>query len=188
MGYNMTTFQSVVCMLKGTSTKTVLFSKVLRTILASWMLVMSSPTLFAQSLNSSEPAAAKPKEKTQNANVIVIFCDDLGYGELPAYRRLYKGADELTTAIGSFTPNLDRLANEGIVCTRAYAHNWCAPSRQSLLSGLWQMRKSAFKGQPWIGRHMRNAGLKTAQFGKYHGVGEELVTVAHNGKYNEFDE
>jgi len=150
-------------------------------------IIMFGALLLSSSLTWAESsAAARPKEKTPN--VIVIFCDDLGYGELPTYRRLYKGGDAFKTAIGSFTPNLDRLANEGIVCTRAYAHNWCAPARQSLLSGLWQMRKSAFKGQAWIGRHMRNAGLKTAQFGKYHGVGEKLVTVAHNGKYNEFDE
>ena len=146
-------------------------------------LLLSSSLMWAQN-----NAAHSPKVKTQNANVIVIFCDDLGYGELPTYRQLYKGGDEFETAIGSFTPNLDRLADEGIFCTRAYAHNWCAPSRQSLLSGLWQMRKSAFNGQPWIGRQMHNAGLKTAQFGKYHGKGEQLVTVPHNGEYNEFDE
>lgn len=132
--------------------------------------------------------ALEATELARNKNVIVVFCDDLGYGELPVYHDLYQGGEVFKTAIGSFTPNLDRLADEGMVFTRAYSHNWCAPSRQMLLSGLWQMRKSAYKGQAWMGRHMRDAGLKTAQFGKYHGSGEEMVTLPHNGKLNEFDE
>ncbi len=141
---------------------------------------MLTAGINACSAGASAASDAKP-------NVIVVFCDDLGYGELPAYRRLYEGGVAFETAIGSFTPTIDRLAEEGMICTRAYAHNWCAPSRQSLLSGQWEMRKSAFDGQPWLGRHMRRAGLKTAQFGKYHDRAERVVTLPHNGAYCEFD-
>ncbi len=73
----MTAFQSVVCMLKGTSTKTGLFSKVLRTALASWMLVTSSPTLFAQSLNSSEPT-----EHKRQRIMAMMYAVDRGIGTM----------------------------------------------------------------------------------------------------------
>jgi hypothetical protein len=60
-------------------------------------------------------AACMAAVKERPPNVIVIFCDDLGYGELPVYRELYKDADKVETAIGSFTPNLDRLAKDGVI-------------------------------------------------------------------------
>jgi arylsulfatase A-like enzyme len=133
-------------------------------------------------------AACMAAVKERPPNVIVIFCDDLGYGELPVYQVLYKDADKVETAIGSFTPNLDRLAKDGVICTRAYGHNTCAPSRKSLLSGKWPTRKIALGDQPLIGRHMRNLGLKTAHYGKYHHEVEETITIPYHTKYLEFDE
>jgi len=127
-------------------------------------------------------------EKERPPNVIVVFCDDLGYGELPVYRKLYQGSAEVQTAIGSFTPNLDRLAKDGIVCTRAYANNTCAPSRKSLLSGKWPTREIAPGGQPLIGRYMRDAGLKTAHYGKYHHEVEKTITIPYHPEHLEFDE
>lgn len=126
--------------------------------------------------------------KTKAPNVIVIFCDDLGYGELPAYRKLYQGSEAFDTAIGSFTPHMDRLAGKGVVCTRAYGNNTCAPARMSLLSGKWPARRVALGGQPMIGRAMREAGLKTAHYGKYHHEVEKEITIPHHEKLLEFDE
>ena len=59
-------------------------------------------------------------------NLIYILADDLGYGDLGRYgQRLIS------------TPNLDRLAAEGMVFTQHYAGSTvCAPSRASLMSGL----------------------------------------------------
>ncbi|NJM54645.1 MAG: sulfatase-like hydrolase/transferase, partial [Verrucomicrobiae bacterium] len=127
-------------------------------------------------------------EEKPKSNVIVILCDDLGYGELPVYRKLYQESDEFKTAIGSFTPHLDRLANEGVVCTRAYGNNHCVPARMSLLSGKWQTRKVVLGGQPMIGRAMREAGLKTAHFGKYHHEVEKTITLPYHPEFLEFDE
>jgi arylsulfatase A-like enzyme len=127
-------------------------------------------------------------EAAQQPNVIVIFCDDLGYGELPVYRNLYLNADQTQTAIGSFTPNIDQLGKEGVVCTRAYGNNHCVPARMSLLSGMWQSRKVVLGGQPMIGRAMREAGLKTAHFGKYHHEVEKTITLPYHPEFLEFDE
>ena len=91
-------------------------------------------------------------------NFIVILADDMGTGDIGAYRELYPGGPEeprfaarrdpnypgtLPIQLAhQFTPNLDRLAREGIRCTRGYATAWCAPSRQMLFSGLWANRSS----------------------------------------------
>lgn len=136
-------------------------------------------------LSTTSLAAEK---KNRPPNVVVIFCDDLGYGELPVYRKLYLDGDQTQTAIGSFTPNLDRLAKGGVVCTRAYGNNHCIPSRMSLLSGMWSMRSVTLGGQPLLGRSMREAGLKTAHFGKYHHEIEKTITIPYHQKFLEFDE
>ncbi len=101
-------------------------------------------------------------------NFVVILADDLGYGDIGAYRDLYPGEDEKPKAY-LHTPHLDQLAGEGIRCTRFYATGWCAPSRQALLSGQWVARRSAYD-TPWIGRQLRSEGYVTGFFGKSHGA------------------
>ena len=74
--------------------------------------------LFA-SMSLASPAAATPP------NVIFILADDLGYGDLGCF------GQKLIV-----TPNIDRLASEGMRFTQAYAGaTVCAPSRCSLMTG-----------------------------------------------------
>ncbi|MHA3775379.1 arylsulfatase [Verrucomicrobiota bacterium sgz303538] len=73
---------------------------------------------FASQIPSSGAEAAKP-------NVIVILVDDMGWSDIGCY-----GGE-----IG--TPNLDRLAQEGIRFTRFYNTGRCCPTRSSLLTGLY---------------------------------------------------
>ncbi|KAA3662988.1 MAG: arylsulfatase [Calditrichaeota bacterium] len=64
------------------------------------------------------------KEKSQ-PNIVVFLCDDLGYGDLPLYGH---------TSIE--TPNLDKMASNGILCTDFYsAAPVCSPARAGLLTG-----------------------------------------------------
>ena len=62
---------------------------------------------------------------TDNLNVILIFADDLGRGMLSCYGQQHFE-----------TPNIDRLANEGMRFNHAYGCAFCAPSRASMLTGL----------------------------------------------------
>lgn len=100
-------------------------------------------------------------------NIVVIFADDLGFGDVGAYRELYPGVDDKAQAY-KHTPNIDSLAMQGVRFTRAYATSWCAPSRQVLLSGQWVGRADAYE-HPWIGAQLRKAGYVTSMVGKSHG-------------------
>ncbi len=104
----------------------------------------------------------------QPPNIIVIQADDLGYGDVGAFRALYQGGDARSSAY-LHTPNLDRIALQGIRCTRAYACSWCAPSRIMLLSGQWANRLHVYDN-PWIGNELRKEGYVTGLAGKVHGA------------------
>jgi len=68
-------------------------------------------------------------EKTDTPNVILIYADDLGRGLLG-----YEGQQIIKT------PNIDRLAEEGLRFENAYGCNYCAPARASMLSGYHDCR------------------------------------------------
>lgn len=110
-------------------------------------------------------------------NCIIVYADDLGFGDLGCYG-----------ASGIPTPNLDRMAAEGLRFTNAYATAaTCTPSRYSLLTGSYPWRNP--KAQILTGdapliiddeettlpESLRQAGYHTALVGKWHlglGYGE----------------
>src|SRR4051794_23037424 len=62
-------------------------------------------------------------------NIVLIYCDDLGYGDLGCYGSKIR------------TPNIDRLATEGVRFTQFYSANpVCSPSRAALLTGRYPTR------------------------------------------------
>jgi len=110
----------------------------------------------------------------EKPNVIVIFADDLGYGDLGCY-----GATKVKT------PNIDKLAAEGRSFTDAHsASAVCTPSRYGLLTGEYPMRAFNGKGSwgplpptskliiskdtPTIGKIFQKDGYATSCFGKWH--------------------
>ena len=83
-------------------------------------------------------ASAHPEEvrKAGQPNIVVIFCDDLGYGDLSSY-----GNPTIKT------PSLDKMANEGMKFTQFYAAaSVCTPSRAGLLTGRYPIRTGMVKG------------------------------------------
>jgi arylsulfatase A len=104
-------------------------------------------------------------------NFIVVLCDDLGYGDVSLY-----GPG------GIKTPNLERMAHEGVVATDYYAPaNLCSPSRAGLLTGRYPVRtglgyevimQEDDRGLPLsevtIGKALKPAGYATGLFGKWH--------------------
>lgn len=101
----------------------------------------------------------------QPPNIVIIFADDLGYGDLSCY-----GATKIAT------PNMDRLAREGMKLTDAHsAASLCSPSRYGLLTGRspWRLHKkgNGYRlkiGQKTIASFLKDAGYKSAAIGKWH--------------------
>lgn len=123
---------------------------------------------FSQAINAQQP------------NVIIILADDLGWNNVSCYGNKYLK-----------TPNIDRIAEEGVKFTQAYVTPQCTPTRASLMTGqstaklkLWHVIPKyefpyAYLTEPnyseflssdklTIGDVMKNSGYRTAFFGKWH--------------------
>ncbi len=85
------------------------------------------------------PLSLLAGEKATRPNILFIFCDDLGYGDVGVFYQNERKAQE-DPAIPHFgTPAIDTLARDGVMLTRHYcAAPVCAPSRSSLLTGVTQ--------------------------------------------------
>jgi len=116
------------------------------------------------SIGATEPA---PASLPNRPNILLIVADDLGWGDVS-----YHGGRIPT-------PNLDRLAREGVQLDSHYVMPQCTPMRSSLLSGVWASRydlthsrggagtgfPAGFKLLPEV---MRDAGYTTLHAGKWH--------------------
>ena len=134
----------------------------------SLALALVCTTAYAQASHSNDEDALP--------NVIFIYADDLGYGDLECY-----GASNVQT------PNVNRLAEHGIRFTNGYAAaSTSTPSRYSLLTGEYAWRRNdtgIARGdagmiiKPWqytMADMFKSAGYVTAALGKWHlGLGEK---------------
>jgi arylsulfatase len=124
------------------------------------------------------PVAAQ----TAPPNIVLIFPDNLGWGEVGAYGSVR----------GNITPRLDRLASEGIRLTNFNVEFSCVVSRAALMTGRYAIRTGATQSRGitlWettIAEALKAVGYATALFGKWHLGGDraENRTPAHQG----FDE
>jgi arylsulfatase A-like enzyme len=114
-------------------------------------------------------------EKSTPPNVVIIYADDLGYGDVGAY-----GATEIRT------PNMDKLARGGVRFTNGYsASATCSPSRYALLTGVYPWRNERAKildgtaplliqtDQMTLPKMFQERGYHTGIVGKWHlGLGD----------------
>ena len=121
---------------------------------------------------------APHKKDVKPTNIVLIYLDDLGYGDMAAYG-----------AKGLKTPNMDRLANGGVRFTNAYSSSATStPSRYALLTGTYPWRDKDIKILPGsapllinteqmtLSRMLKNAGYHTGIVGKWHlGLGSGNV-------------
>lgn len=142
------------------------------------------------------------KAQDNPPNIVLIVADDLGYGDLQSY-----GATDIKT------PNIDRLATEGVRFTNFYANApVCTPTRTALLTGRYQQRVGGLESAIGLGnvgryeealklsdqgqlglptefnilpRILEENGYNTAIIGKWHlGDGKEFRPAAHGFDYS----
>ncbi|MDB4293443.1 arylsulfatase [Maribacter sp.] len=132
--------------------------------------ILALTFLLIFSTCKKEKKTTEKTEKQTKPNIVIIYADDLGYGELGAY-----GATELKT------PNLDKLADGGLRFTNAYATSaTCTPSRYALLTGTYPWRNKSAKilpgtapliidtAQATIPKMLKKQGYHTGIVGKWH--------------------
>ena len=122
--------------------------------------------------------------KASRPNVVLIYTDDLGFGDLECYG-----------AKGVKTPNINSLSNDGLRFANAHCvASTSTPSRYSLLTGEYPWRKPGTDvaagdaamiispGQYTVADVFKDAGYRTAAFGKWHlGLGAETGKQDWNG-------
>jgi arylsulfatase A-like enzyme len=130
-------------------------------------------TLAALTAARAEPPAAP--------NIVILLADDLGYGDLGCY-----GHPTIRT------PNMDRMAAEGLKFTQYYAWCYCSPSRAALLTGRLPVRSGLNRvlgprstggisqGEITLGQALKSRGYATMCIGKWHlGHQAEFLPTRH---------
>ncbi len=151
-----------------------------RSLLGRALLAIAIAALV---LSAGSPATAQDKP-----NILVIWGDDIGWFNISAYNRgmmAYK------------TPNIDRIAAEGMLFTDAYGQNSCTAGRAAFITGQSPFRTGLLKvglpgakeglqkEDPTIADILRPMGYRTGQFGKNHlGDLDEHLPTAHG--FDEF--
>ena len=130
----------------------------------------------------------KDTKSQKKPNILVIMGDDIGYANISAYTH---------GVMGYQTPNIDRVANEGIMFTDFYGEQSCTAGRASFITGQSVYRTGLSKvgmpgakmgisaDDPTIATLMKDHGYLTGQFGKNHvGDRNEYLPTVHG--FDEF--
>jgi arylsulfatase A-like enzyme len=155
-------------------------ARVARSLLVFLTLVAGAAVASAQAAKSS-PAAAKP-------NILVIFGDDIGWFNISANNQ---------GMMGYRTPNIDRIATEGMRFTDYYAQQSCTAGRSAFITGQSPYRTGLLKvglpgakeglqkEDPTIAELLKPLGYTSGQFGKNHlGDRDDQLPTAHG--FDEF--
>src|SRR5262245_14610266 len=153
------------------------------TLAAASVLSAGVPVRMAQ---AQQPVPAQSPERLPN--VLAILADDIGVFNVGAYHR---------GMMGGRTPNIDRIAREGVLLTDAYGQASCTAGRAAFITGQLPMRTGltavglpgAPQGlsfdDPTLAELLRPLGYMTAQIGKNHlGDRNEFLPTVHG--FNEF--
>mgnify|MGYP003673953718 FL=1 len=132
-------------------------------------------------------ASVEAQTKDKKPNIILIFIDDMGWADLSSFGNT-----------DAQTPNIDRMANEGISFEQFYVNSpICSPSRVAISTGTYPQRwnitsyldhekNNNARGManwldpsaPMLARNLQLAGYSTGHFGKWHMGGQRDVTDA----------
>ena len=158
------------------------------TLAAASAMASATPIQMAQAQQRPAQAQQPAAPSGQRPNILVIFGDDIGQTNISAYS---------FGLMGYRTPNIDRVAREGMMFTDYYAEQSCTAGRSSFITGQCTLRTGLSKvGIPGatVGLQARDAtlaellkplGYATGQFGKNHlGDRNEFLPTVHG--FDEF--
>ncbi|UWU80660.1 arylsulfatase [Bradyrhizobium huanghuaihaiense] len=163
-----------------------------RRLLLGTSSIVAAAALTSEAMAQAQPAAPAtspaPAAPGRRPNILVIFGDDIGQTNISAYS---------FGVMGYRTPNIDRIAREGMMFTDYYAEQSCTAGRSSFITGQCTLRTGLSKvGIPGaaVGLQARDAtiaellkplGYATGQFGKNHlGDRNEYLPTLHG--FDEF--
>jgi arylsulfatase len=162
-----------------------------RDLLLGTSILVAAATLTSSALAQAQPAvpaAALVASAGRKPNILVIFGDDIGQTNVSAYS---------FGLMGYRTPNIDRIAREGMMFTDYYAEQSCTAGRSSFITGQCTLRTGLSKvGIPGatvglqdrdvtIAQLLKPLGYATGQFGKNHlGDRNEYLPTVHG--FDEF--
>lgn len=151
----------------------------------TWILKL---IILSVSLTVTLEAANPVRQAQDKPNIVLIFIDDMGYGDLGAFGNKVNQ-----------TPHLDRMADEGNRLTHFYVSNTnCTPSRSALMTGTYAHRIGmdgdvCFPGERrglnpeefTMAEAMKSVGYKTGMFGKWH-MGDQWEFMPIRQGFDEF--
>ncbi|WP_036048739.1 arylsulfatase [Bradyrhizobium sp. Tv2a-2] len=161
-----------------------------RKLLLGTSTLVATATLTAEALAQAQKAAPSPTAAAagRKPNILVIFGDDIGQTNLSCYS---------FGLVGYKTPNIDRIAKEGVMFTDYYAENSCTAGRSTFITGQSCKRTGLSKvGLPGatvglqdrditIAQALKPLGYATGQFGKNH-LGDRDEYLPTNHGFDEF--
>ena len=142
----------------------------------------------AQKAAPAAPAAPGTAASDRKPNILVIWGDDVGIANISTYSNGLMGYE---------TPNIDRIAREGLKLQHYYGEQSCTAGRAAFLTGQHGIRtgltKVGFPGAPMgmsqldpsVGGLLKNLGYATGQFGKNH-VGDRNKSLPTVNGFDEF--
>lgn len=150
--------------------------------------LMLRPSAVALITLAACAAALSAQAADTKPNIVIIWGDDIGQSNVSAYT---KGM------MGYRTPNIDRVANEGVIFTDYYAEQSCTAGRSAFITGQSVFRTGLSKvgmpgadlglrkEDPTIAELLKAQGYATGQFGKNH-LGDKDEFLPTNHGFDEF--
>ena len=142
----------------------------------------------AQTALAARKLAELERRTGRKPNILVVLMDDVGWGDFGCY-----GGGVMA---GAPTPNIDRLARDGLLLTSCYSEPSCTPSRASLMTGRLPMRHGllvppmygmpgGLQGEITLPQLLSDAGYATQAVGKWH-MGENTASQPQNVGFDDF--
>ena len=166
------------------------FIFILSALLLSLGVMVGGYLIFNGIIFSSKPSPYEERTIVKKPNIMFIFADDVGTGDVPGYW------NRSTGPLGIFMPHLRDLVSHGTTFTDAHSTPLCATSRYVFLSGNYQHRgekgsgvwnlnykRGQFvDGQQSIAQVLHDNGYNTAMFGKWHlgGKNNSMIPYQHS--------